>query len=306
MKPYSRDFRRKIVETKQKTQDSNQQIAARFQVSYSFVRRLLKHYESTGSVEPNPHGGVKALKLNSQQIDVVTQLVEEDNDATLQQLCDRTEEKTGLKVSVPTMCRLLQRLELTRKKKTLHASEADTLRVQKLRAQYWTILGEVKLNDLVFIDETGVNLAMTRGYARAKKGKRAYSKCPYNRGKNITMIGAIAISGLLASLTFEGWTNKEAFLTYVKEVLVPRLWSGACVVMDNLPAHKATEVQKAIESVGARVVSLSPYSPDFNPIENCWSKLKEYLRSQESRTNLELDQAISKAIDLVTEEDIIG
>jgi transposase len=278
MKPYSRDFRRKILETKQKTQDSNQEIAVRFQVSYSFVRRLLKRYESTGSVEPNPHGGGKALKLNSQQIDVVTQLVEEDNDATLQQLCDRTEEKTGLKVSVPTMCRLLQRLELTRKKKTLHASEADTLRVQKLRAQYWTILGEVKLNDLVFIDETGVNLAMTRGYARAKKGKRAYSKCPYNRGKNITMIGAIAISGLLASLTFEGWTNKEAFLTYVKEVLVPQLWSGACVVMDNLPAHKATEVQKAIESAGARVVFLSPYSPDFNPIENCWSKLKEFLR----------------------------
>jgi transposase len=306
MKPYSTDFRRKIVETKQKTQDSNQQIAARFQVSYSFVRRLLKHYESTGSVEPNPHGGGKALKLNSQQIDVVTQLVEEDNDATLQQLCDRTEEKTGLKVSVPTMCRLLQRLELTRKKKTLHASEADTLRVQKLRAQYWTILGEVKLNDLVFIDETGVNLAMTRGYARAKKGKRAYSKCPYNRGKNITMIGAIAISGLLASLTFEGWTNKEAFLTYVKEVLVPRLWSGACVVMDNLPAHKATEVQKAIESVGARVVFLSPYSPDFNPIENCWSKLKEFLRTRESRTYQELERAITEAINSVTEKDIIG
>jgi transposase len=306
MKPYSRDFRRKIVETKQKTQDSNQQIAVRFQVSYSFVRRLLKRYESTGSVEPNPHGGGKALKLNSQQIDVVTQLVEEDNDATLQQLCDRTEEKTGLKVSVPTMCRLLQRLELTRKKKTLHASEADTLRVQKLRAQYWTILGEVKLSDLVFIDETGVNLAMTRGYARAKKGKRAYSKCPYNRGKNITMIGAIAISGLLASLTFEGWTNKEAFLTYVKEVLVPQLWSGACVVMDNLPAHKATEVQKAIESVGARVVFLSPYSPDFNPIENCWSKLKEFLRTRESRTYQELDRAITEAINSVTEKDIIG
>jgi transposase len=306
MKPYSRDFRRKIVETKQKTQDSNQQIAVRFQVSYSFVRRLLKRYESTGSVEPNPHGGGKALKLNSQQIDVVTQLVEEDNDATLQQLCDRTEEKTGLKVSVPTMCRLLQRLELTRKKKTLHASEADTLRVQKLRAQYWTILGEVKLNDLVFIDETGVNLAMTRGYARAKKGKRAYSKCPYNRGKNITRIGAIAISGLLASLTFEGWTNKEAFLTYVKEVLVPQLWSGACVVMDNLPAHKATEVQKAIESVGARVVFLSPYSPDFNPIENCWSKLKEFLRTRESRTYQELDRAITEAINSVTEKDIIG
>ena len=75
---------------------------------------------------------------------------------------------------------------------------------------------------------------------------------------------AIAISGLLASLTFEGWTNKETFLTYVKEVLVPQLWPGACVVMDNLPAHKATEVRQAIESVGARVEFLSPYSPDFN------------------------------------------
>lgn len=306
MKAYSTDLRRKIVETKQKTQESNQQIAERFQVSYSFVRRLLKRYESTGSVEPSPHGGGKALKLNSQQIDVVSQLVAEDNDATLQQLCARTEEKTGLIVSVPTMCRLLQRLELTRKKKTLHASEADTLRVQKLRAQYWTTLGEVKLSDLVFIDETGVNLAMTRGYARAKKGKRAYSKCPYNRGSNITLIGAIAISGLLASLTFEGWTNKEAFLTYVKDVLAPQLWSGACVVMDNLPAHKATEVQKAIESAGARVVFLSPYSPDFNPIENCWSKLKEFLRTRESRTYQELDHSITEAINSVTEKDIIG
>ena len=87
---------------------------------------------------------------------------------------------------------------------------------------------------------------------------------------------------------------------------MPQLWTGACVVMDNLPAHKAIRVREAIESVGARVVFLSPYSPDFNPIENCWSKLKEYLKSQESRTNLELDQAISKAIDLVTEKDIIG
>ena len=204
------------------------------------------------------------------------------------------------------MCRLLQRLELTRKKKTLHASEAQTERVQKLRAQYWTAIGDVQLCDLVFLDETGVNLAMTRGYARAKKGNRAYSKCPYNRGKNVTLIGAIALSGLIASFTFEGWTNQDIFLTYVQEVLIPQLWTGACVVMDNLPAHKAKEVRKAIESVGDSVEFLSPYSPDFNPIENCWSKLKEFLRSQEARTYEELDQAISKAINLLTHKDIIG
>ena len=195
---------------------------------------------------------------------------------------------------------------VNQKKKTLHANEAESERVQKLRSQYWTTIGEVRLKDLVFIDETGVNLAMTRRYATAEKGKRAYSKCPYNRGTNITMIGAIATTGFFAPFTFEGWTNKEAFLTYITQVLVPELWSGACVVMDNLPAHKAIKVREAIESVGASVKFLSPYSPDFNPIENCWFLLKEFLRTQESRTREELDRAIDLALNLITDKDIVG
>jgi hypothetical protein len=101
--------------------------------------------------------------------------------------------------------------------------------VQNLRSQYWKTIGEVRLQDLVFIDETGVNLAMNRRYARAKKGKRAYSKSPYNRRTNITMIGAIATTGILAPFTFEVWTNQEAFLTYITQVLVPELWRlGLC------------------------------------------------------------------------------
>lgn len=306
MKPYSQDFRTKIIETQQKTNESIQQIANRFGVSYSFVYRLLKRYEAYSSVEPKPHGGGKPPLLNSQQVEILSQLIEEDNDATLEQLSARLTEKTRIKVSIPTICRLLQRLELTRKKKTLHADEAQSERVQKLRREYWTTIGEVKLSDLVFIDETGMNLAMTRHYARVKKGQRAYSKSPYNRGKNITMIGAIATTGFLAPFTFEGWTNQEAFLTYVKQVLVPQLWTGACVVMDNLPAHKAIKVREAIESVGAKVKFLSPYSPDFNPIENCWSKLKEFLRTQESRTREELDSSIDKALNLITDKDIVG
>jgi transposase len=139
-----------------------------------------------------------------------------------------------------------------------------------------------------------------------KKAFRAYSKCPSNRGRNVTLIGAIATTGILAPFTFEGWTNKETFLTYVTQVLVPELWAGACVVMDNLPAHKAIKVREAIESVAASVKFLSPYSPDFNPIENCWSKLKEFLRVQEARTYKELDFSISEAINLITEKDIIG
>ena len=103
MKPYSTDFRPKIVETKHKTNQSIKQIAQRFPVSYSFVQKLLKRSEATGSVKPQPHGGGKPAKLALQPREIVLQLVEEDNDATLQQLCARLEAKTGKKVSVPTM-----------------------------------------------------------------------------------------------------------------------------------------------------------------------------------------------------------
>lgn len=165
---------------------------------------------------------------------------------------------------------------------------------------------EVKLDDLVFIDETGVNLAMTRVYGRSSKGTRAYGKRPEQRGKNVTMIGAVATSGFLAPLTFPGWTDSQAFITYVEQVLVPQLWTGACVVMDNLPAHKVKAVREGIEKAGAKLVYLSPYSPDFNPIENCWSKLKEFLRSQEARTYEALDQAITQALTTITSEDLLG
>ena len=188
----------------------------------------------------------------------------------------------------------------------MHASERDTERVQQLRVQYWRVIGEVNLEDLVFVDETGSNLAMTRRYARALKGSRAYGDAPYQRGNNLTLIGAMALRGLVGEMTLPGATDGLAFQTYVTQVLVPNLWPGACVVMDNLAAHKVAGIRSAIEAVGATVVYLSPYSPDFSPIENCWSKVKEFLRARAARTYAELDQAITDAIAAVTTKDIIG
>ncbi len=127
---------------------------------------------------------------------------------------------------------------------------------------------------------------MTRRYARSLKGSRAYSDAPYQRGSNLSLIGAMALRGMVGEMTLPGATDGLAFKTYVTQVLVPNLWIGACVVMDNLPAHKITGIREAIEAVGARVVYLSkeerlvgklppatlrPYSPDFSPIEKCWS-----------------------------------
>lgn len=164
----------------------------------------------------------------------------------------------------------------------------------------------MNLADLVFVDETGSNLAMTRRYARSLKGRRAYSDAPKERGSNLTLIGAMALRGMIGEMTLPGATDGLAFKTYVRQVLVPNLWAGACVVMDNLPAHKVAGIREAIEGVGATVVYLSPYSPDFSPIENCWSKIKEFLRARAARTYAELDSAITDALAAVTLNDIIG
>jgi transposase len=115
----------------------------------------------------------------------------------------------------------------------------------------------------------GVNLAISRRYARSLQGTRAYGDRPDGRGKNVTMIGAVSLQGFIATLTFQGGTDSLAFQTYVNEVLVPNL-------MDNFSSHEAVGIKAAIEAVGVRVVYLPPYSPEFNPIENCWSKVKEY------------------------------
>lgn len=117
----------------------------------------------------------------------------------------------------------------------------------------------------------------------------------------------MALRGLMGEMTLPGATDGLAFKTYVMRVLVPNLWAGACVVMDNLPAQKEVAgIREALESVGATVVYLSPYSPDFSPIENCWSKVKEFLRARAARTYAQLDQAITDALCAVTPQDIIG
>jgi hypothetical protein len=131
------------------------------------------------------------------------------------------------------------------------------------------VLG-VDPHNLVFIDESGINLGMTRLRGRAMSGERVYDCCLRNRGSNISLIGALSMDGLIATMSLPGSVNTDVFVTYVQLVLVPQLWVGAIVVMDNLPVHKATKIRDIIESVGAELIFLPPYSPDLSPIELCW------------------------------------
>lgn len=125
--------------------------------------------------------------------------------------------------------------------------------------EYWQTIGEVNLKDLIFLDEADSNLAMTRRYARSEKGNRAYSQAPGKRGKNVIMIRALSwAKGFIAPMTWHGGTDGLAFRTYVEEILVPTLWEGACVVMDNFSAHHVEGIREAIEAVGAQLVYLPP------------------------------------------------
>lgn len=162
-------------------------------------------------------------------------------------------------------------------------------------------------HNLVFIDESGINLGMTRLRGRAKSGERLYDCCPRNRGSNISLIGALSLDGLIATMSLTGSVNTEVFITYVQSILVPQLWPGAFVIMDNLPVHKAHRIQEIITSVGAKVVFLPPYSPDLSPIELCWSKLKQLLRSAKARTTTAIHQALSEIINhYISSDDAVG
>jgi transposase len=159
---------------------------------------------------------------------------------------------------------------------------------------------------LKFIDESGVNLAMTRLYGRAPKGVRVIGSVPQNYGQNVTMLAALGHHGLQAMMTVEGATDAAVFRAYVKHVLGPTLSPGDIVVLDNLGAHKAVGIQQMLARRRVRLLYLPPYSPDLAPIEPCWSKVKTALRKTKARSRAALDGAIAEALATITETDAHG
>jgi transposase len=172
MKAYSIDLRQKIIDAYQREKISQSDLALRFGVSQSFVSKLVKQYRETGEVAPKPfRGGVK-LTLQPKDLEILAELIENNNDASLEELCELLKEKTGIVISRATMGRMTKKLNFTWKKKTIHPTEKESERVQKLRGDFWDKIRSVPVKNLVFVDEFGVNLALVRLNARAKKRKK--------------------------------------------------------------------------------------------------------------------------------------
>lgn len=188
----------------------------------------------------------------------------------------------------------------------IYASERETEQARAKREDYEREIALEIVSRLKFIDEAGSNLAMTRLYGRAAPGERVIDSVPKNYGENISMLACLSVSGIVAPMTIDGAVDGLVFKAYVEQVLCPTLCEGDVVVMDNLSAHKVAGVRELIESRGAKLVFLPPYSPDMNPIEKCWSKLKTYLRAAKARTRETLEKALAEALRLITKEDAAG
>jgi transposase len=194
----------------------------------------------------------------------------------------------------------------SRTKKVLHAAEQDRPDVAAARAELRAEQPALKASRLVFIDETAVTTKMTRLYGRAPLGERLVAKVPHGHWKTLTLVAACRVDGMTAPYVVDGAMDGPAFLAYVEQVLVPTLKKRDIVFMDNVRTHKVVGVREAIEAAGAELRYLPPYSPDLNPIENVYSKLKSDLRKGAARTVDALSRLVGRSLKEIAPSDCAG
>ncbi len=304
MKAYSTDLRERVVAACDARDGTREQIAARFSVSVAWVGKLLRLRRDTGSPDPKPHGGGRHPAFDAAAGGRLREVVRADPDATLQELG----QAAGVDCSPAAVFRALDRLGITRKKKTRRAAEQDRPELKAERVAWREEFAAVDPARLVFIDESGASTAMDRTHGRAPSGVRVDGPVPHGHWKVTTLTAAVRLDGVppSACLAFDGATDSACFAAYVGECLAPTLRPGDIVVMDNLSCHKTAEVARLIAAAGAEVRYLPAYSPDLNPIEKLFSKLKACLRSAAARTVGGLIEAMGDALRAVGLGDILG
>jgi transposase len=296
----SNDLRKRIIEAKQRG-DTEDKIAAEKEVNKSTVTKLWALYRKTGGYEARPHPGRKPA-LSAGQLEQVARKIDGQPDITLRELID----ELNLPVCVSALCRTVRGKLGYRFKKTRHAAEQNRADVKARREEWKDASPALDAEKLVFLDESGVNTGMTRLYGRGEPGVRVVDYVPDVRFERTSILSSLRLDGEMVPIVFEGALNGEFFKEYVSECLVPTLREGDIVIMDNLTSHKVEGVVGLIEAAGAGVAYLPPYSPDLNPIEMMWSKVKAHLRKAKARTRQTLDDAIAVALGLVSQTDISG
>ena len=291
---YSQDLRDRVLAACDRGMQTKE-VAEVFSVSAAWVRRVKQRRREAGETTPRPRGGSRGYKVDRQKL---VALVEEHPDATLREL----REMLGVSCAISTLSAALRKLGYTWKKKTIHASEQERPEVAAQRVEWRGWSSTVNARRLIFIDETWAKTNMTRLRGRAKRGHRLLAKCPYGHWNTTTLIAALGVDGIRCSTVVDGPVNRDIFEAFVEQVLLPHLKPGDIVVMDNLSSHRGPRVRELIERCGAELRFQPPYSPDLNPIELIFSKIKQHLRSLACRTRDALWRGMQAVLDSVRPE----
>jgi transposase len=271
---YSLDLRARVVASVTGGQTARATAAA-FDVSVASVVKWSQRVRVAGSAAAKAMGGKRPFLLDTERDWLLARLAEKP-DLTLHALRAELSER-GTVVSCDTLWRYLKRQEISFKK-TLFGAEQDRHDVAWRRRRWKKYQGQVESSRLVFIDETWAKTNMTRTCGWHRRGQPLIAKVPHGHWKTMTFLAALRHDGITAPFVLDGPINGQAFLAYVEHVLVPTLKPGDIVVLDNLGSHKSSAIRDAIRAAGARLMFLPPYSPDLNPIEHVFAKLKTLLR----------------------------
>ena len=288
------EARKLLVEGYEATHNA-EAIAKIFYVNKYTVYHLEERKRKTGSVDLQTwRRGRKAL-LSSADKARIAERITKNSTISLGEL--RTQ--LGLKVSISTMSRVVRALGFRRQNGSVPDVQAKRIKWKelKLAIEHWK---------LVFLDESGVNIGMTRRYGRAIGKARVHGSAPLNVPTSQTVLASVRLNGQITYTMYPGGTSGERFLDYLKNVLIPTLHKGGIVVMDNMRSHHVKGVEEVLRAAGIIPLYLPPYSPDLNPIEMLWSKMKAILRKLGCNIPALLPQMVAHALALVSPEDCFG
>ena len=300
----SMDIRKKVIKAIAGGM-SRRQAAARFDIGPATAVRWAKRVEILGSVAPSRMGGDRRSRRIEAHAEFILAQLEEQPDLTILELREKIRERHGVGFGHATIWRFLARHKITRKKKTGHASEQEREDVAEAREAWFEGQLDLDPSKLVFLDETAVSTNMARRFGWAPRGQRCRMSVPFG-WKTKTLVAALRWDRIDAPMTIDGALDGASFLAYVEQVLAPTLSAGETVLMDNVRTHKVAGVKEAIEAKGAHLVYLPPYSPDFDPIEELFSKIKSILRRIAARTVDALEAAVGEALQSFTPQECMN
>jgi transposase len=305
MKAYSHDLRVRIFNYS--LTHSIRATAKIFQVSPNTVYLLRCLFFETGNLDPIKNTTPHTLLISEEGEMFIHLLIIEKNDMTLAELCERYEEAYGIKVSVSTMYNTLKRLNITRKKKSFSDPKKDTHEAEIKKENYDNELHKIEPTERFYLDETSSCTNMTPAYGRSLKGEKAYDKRPTYPSLTVSTIAVLSNDeGIKCRYTYTGMLNTKLFISYLDTFVLPELNNGQTLIMDNHPVHKAKAVQQYFAKNKIQYLYLPPYSPKLNPIEEAFSKIKNYIKKQKAWTKDKLFSVIEKAFQIITMSDAKG